>query len=81
MKITITKCFCDVCKKETEQLTEVVYPVIFHTEQTEGRACSPYISKEKIELCEECERKVLVLHGFGAQGINSYSIAEPPKGE
>ena len=81
MKTTIVKCFCDVCKTETEKLTEVVYPVIFHTEQTEGRACSPYISKEKIELCDKCAEKVLMLHGFGAQGINSYSIAEQPKGE
>lgn len=74
MKVTITKCICDVCKREVEKVTEVVYPVIFHTEQTEGRSCSPYISKEKLDLCEGCADKVLVLHGWGAQGVNHYSI-------
>ena len=81
MKVTITKCICDVCKKEVEKVTEVNYPVIFHTEQTEGRSCSQYISKEKLDLCDECAEKVLVLHGWGAQGLNEYSIQKPPKGE
>lgn len=76
MKIHIEKLACDVCKKEVGKVTEVVYPVIFHTEQTEGKSCSPYISKEKLDLCDDCAAKVLMLHGRGAQGFNDYTIAE-----
>lgn len=76
MKIKIEKLVCDVCKKEVKKVTEVNYPVIFHTEQTEGRSCSPYISQNKIDLCDECAEKVLMLHGVGAQGFNDYTIVE-----
>ena len=80
-RVVIEKYICDVCKKEVEKVTEVNYPVIFHTDQTEGRSCSPYISKEKLDLCDECAEKLLILHGWGAQGINQYEIHKPPKGE
>ena len=80
-RVVIEKCICDVCKKEVEKVTEVNYPVIFHTDQTEGRSCIPYISKEKLDLCDECAEKLLILHGWGAQGINQYEIHKSPKGE
>ena len=79
MRLVIEKCICDVCKKEVERITTVNYPVIFHTEQTEGRSCSPYISKEKLDLCDECAERVLMLDGWGAQGVNSYDIRKQPK--
>ena len=79
MRLVIEKCICDVCKKEVERITTVNYPVIFHTEQTEGRSCSPYISKEKLDLCDECAERVLMLDGWGAQGVNSYYIRKQPK--
>ena len=81
MRVVMEKRICDVCKKEVENVTEVNYPVIFHTEQTEGKCCSQYISKEKLELCDECAEKLLMLHGWGAQGLNHYEIYKPPKGE
>ena len=46
MKQTITKTFCDICENEMP-VTTVPYPVIFTTEQTEGRPCKPYISVKK----------------------------------
>lgn len=79
--IEIEKCICDVCKKEVEKITTVNYPVIFHTDQTEGRSCSPYISQEKLDLCNECTERILMLDGWGAQGVNSYDTRKPPKGE
>ena len=79
MRLVIEKCICDICKKEVERITTVNYPVIFHTEQTEGRSCSPYISKEKLDLCDECAERVLMLDGWGAQGVNSYDIRKQQK--
>ena len=77
MKKIIEQYFCDLCGKQAE--VEVLnYPVIFHTEQTEGRSTEPYIRNERIEACQECIKKVLVLHGYGAQGLNRYEI-RPPK--
>ena len=81
MRFVIEKCICDVCKKEVERITTVNYPVIFHTEQTDGRSCNPYISKEKLDLCNECTKRILMLDGWGAQGVNSYTIRKPQKGE
>ena len=66
MRLVIEKCICDVCKKEVEKITTVNYPVIFHTEETEGRSCSPYISKEKLDMCDECIERVLMLDGWGS---------------
>lgn len=76
MKKTTVQYFCDVCRREVDHLTEVKYPVIFHTEQTEGKPCSPYISYNKIEFCTECYGKAMRLHGEGAQGYNDYSFEE-----
>lgn len=81
MTVVITKRICDVCKNEVKSVTEVDYPVIFHTEQTEGKSCSPYISKQRLDLCDKCAEKVLMLHGWGAMGINRYSVHEESKGE
>lgn len=78
MKKVTTKYYCDICKKEiTGARDESKYPIIFHTEQTEGRGCQPYISHESVDLCEECRGKVIVLHAWGAQGNNRYEIRYP----
>lgn len=74
MRKIIEICSCDVCKKETGKLTEVKYPVMFHTEQTEGKSCSPYISYNKIDMCDSCADLILRLDGWGAQGYNDYKI-------
>ena len=76
MRKTTVQCFCDVCRKEVDELREVTYPVIFHTEQTEGKSCSAYFSYEKIEFCDECLEKALRLHGEVAQGYNNYRFEE-----
>lgn len=76
MKKTTVQYFCDVCRNEANKLTEIKYPVIFHTEQTEGRSCSPYISTQLLECCDSCINKILRLHGWGAQGDNDYKIKD-----
>lgn len=75
MKKTIEKYFCDVCGKEA-RVQHVNYPVVFHTEQDEGRACPPYIAQKMLELCQDCLLKALVIDGVGAQGINTYTMRE-----
>jgi hypothetical protein len=72
MKKEIT--YCDVCKKETQIKTKTL-PVIFTTEQTEGRSCKPYLETNRIDICEECGRLIIsgnFLYGTGAQGHNQY---------
>lgn len=70
----ITQWYCDVCKKEVEKPNTAVVPVRFLTEQTEGRSCDPYVRNEKLDFCEGCFDKILVLNAVGAQGYNDYSF-------
>lgn len=76
MKKKITLYICDVCKKEVEEkdLRSLSLPVMFHSDQTEGKPCSPYISIEKMDICKECLNKAVTIHGMGAQGVNTYKI-------
>ncbi len=56
---------------------------IFHTEQCEGRTCKPYISNEKLDICDECYKVVLggnFIHGWGAMGYNTYELKGRAKG-
>ena len=74
MRKTIEKIYCDICGAECDKVKEINYPVIFHTEQTEGRSCAPYISNTKIDVCTECCKKILKLSATGAQGYNHYEM-------
>lgn len=79
MKKEIT--YCDVCKKETH-IKEKPVPVIFITERTEGRSCKPYIEFNKIDICSECDKRVLegnFIYGSGAQGHNQYGFRNLPE--
>ena len=71
-KITETF-YCDICKTECK-IIQVNYPVLFYTEQTEGRSCKPYISYQKIEVCPNCCDQILKVSATGAQGFNDYKI-------
>ncbi len=66
MKKTIEQYFCDVCGEQSD-VVQVNYPVIFHTDQTEGRSSNPYISQEKLELCPKCLERAVKIHGWGNQ--------------
>lgn len=76
MKKTIEKYFCDICGKEAKDIKHLIYPVIFQTEQTEGRNVEPYIYNTNIDVCPNCCKKILKLSATGAQGYNSYSIID-----
>jgi hypothetical protein len=72
-KITETL-ICDICKTENSNCEQIKYPVLFFTEQTEGKTCDPYISCETIDCCPGCKNKILKVVAHGAQGINRYQI-------
>lgn len=72
-KVTETY-ICDICKREDSTVTKINYPVVFHTEQTEGKAVNSYISQEEIDVCDDCLCKICKLDGYGAQGHNDYYI-------
>jgi hypothetical protein len=64
---------CDVCNKEEVKMQTISYPVLFTTD-TEGKTCKPYISQEKLDLCNSCLDKIVKLQGSGAQGHNTYKL-------
>lgn len=50
-------------------------PVVFLTEQNEGRSSKPYFDNAKIDVCPECYKRLLEeypITGYGAQGYNTY---------
>jgi hypothetical protein len=71
---TITKHTCDLCKEPATKLQQRV-PVVFTTEQTEGRPCNPHLTFETLDLCEGCLQRIVErspLTAYGAQGCNTY---------
>ncbi len=78
MKKTIEKYYCDICGAEGEEkeIFSINYPVVFHTDQTEGRSCNPYISNKLFDVCGNCCEKILKVSAVGAQGYNKYSIVD-----
>jgi hypothetical protein len=73
MKRIVEKFYCDVCHAEAVT-QEVNYPVIFLSEQTEGRPVKPYISQERLDICDACAQRMLMLEGYGAQGNNVFEF-------
>jgi hypothetical protein len=69
---------CDICKVVSQKsFIEEKLPIIFHTEQNEGRSCEPYLEFLKLDVCANCYQKILkgyAIHAEGAQGYNSYYL-------
>ena len=78
------KIYCDIknCKNEipnVKNYTKKQLDIIFTTEQTEGRPTKPYLTRENLDLCDNCYEKVLrenYIYGSGAQGYNEYKFWE-----
>lgn len=71
---TITKYTCDICQEPAKFLQQRV-PVVFITEQTEGRPCRPHLTAKTLDLCERCFQRIVdsyPLKASGAQGTNTY---------
>lgn len=80
--------YCDVCKAVLPYSFEKDFnkkiPVIFTTEQTEGRSVEAYFQYEEIDICKECEKRALsgeAIFASGAQGYNTYQfkISQEPE--
>lgn len=67
-------CTCDICRKETQNFKTINYPVLFLTDQTDGSGVKPYISQQKLDVCQDCLYKIIMLKGRGAMGNNTYII-------
>lgn len=88
MKILKIDCKCDLCKTTKSYINDNQYkddfkelniPVVFVTEQDEGRPCKPYLSNETILLCNKCYEKFIEKYpviAIGAQGYNTYKFME-----
>lgn len=75
---------CDVKGCENEEAEAVVLPVIFVTEQTEGRSSKPHIDRNaKLDICSDCNQYMLEKREFltaaGAQGNNRFWFASKEK--
>jgi hypothetical protein len=73
---------CDICNsliKEYNHKSKQVR-VIFTTEQTEGRGVKPYFTKETIDICKECDKKLenynTYITAHGAMGHNTYKLVK-----
>lgn len=79
MQKQTTSYFCDICKKETEKdnvKSISRMPVIFTTEQTEGRSVEPYLDFVSIDICNKCLAKSIKIKASGAMGYNNYRIVD-----
>lgn len=72
MKESIEIITCDLCGSKVDGIVNVSYPVLFMTDQNEGRSCVPYIEEKKLDLCPECLEKSCRITAQGAQGYNIY---------
>ena len=75
MKIEIHKCDILNCSTNEQKVVNINLQVIFETDQTEGRSCTPYLTIVNIDLCKCCYNKILsgnYVHAHGAQGYNTY---------
>ena len=83
MEVVTKKRFCDVCGKEIEntERNPISYPVMFETEQTEGRATTPHVSQKLLDLCNSCITAAIRIWAHGAQGHNQYRIKESTDGK
>ena len=79
--MTKTSIICDICGNEISvsdknsanpQNHKVTVPIIFHTNQEDGRPVEPYVSFESIDICNECLMRLTNLHAGGCQGYNEY---------
>ena len=50
------------------------FPVLFTTEQNEGRSCKPYITFENMDVCNKCLFALVRVKGWGAQGFKNYEL-------
>ena len=58
MRKTIEEIKCDVCNRPmNDKTTELT--IVFTTEQNEGRPCTPYLTNGKVDLCDDCKKKIL----------------------
>jgi ribosome-binding protein aMBF1 (putative translation factor) len=73
METKITK--CDICGKIIKNnLQKYIIPILFTTEQTEGRNHKPYIDFKQLDVCDECLLNSTNITGCGCMGYNKYKF-------
>ena len=79
IKIIVT---CDIKNYDNKNAENQKLQVIFLTEQTESKSSKPYITQEKLDICQKCIQKICkgqVIYGYGAQGFNTYELKDLSK--
>ena len=67
MKEVITRCLCDICKKEGAKTYHVLTYRTF--DSTDGRSWynPAKVCEEEMDLCDDCARKATNIHSIGVQ--------------
>lgn len=72
--------YCDICDSNGTVYLNKATPVVFVTEQTEGRMVDPYLTLQAMDICSECLKRMAnnreLPTGSGAQGRNKYWFNE-----
>ena len=66
---------CDLCGRQLAEgdMTHLDnVPVLFTTEQTEGRQVTPYVEQVPLDLCHDCVDHLVNVYAIGAMGYNKY---------
>ena len=75
MRTNVEIVTCDLCGRRRDCII-IRYPVVFETDQTEGKSCEPYVSYTELDVCPECRRRVLMVRATVAMGCNEYRVVE-----
>lgn len=67
---------CDICGAGFSERRSVNVPVLWVTEQDDGRGCDPHFGVEALDLCEACADRVHVVEASGAMGRNAYRFRD-----
>lgn len=76
--VKVSETYCDI--KDCPNVSykdDLRLPVVFTTEQTEGKSSAPYIDMCELDLCKEHYNDFLFtspLTAIGAQGHNEYRL-------
>lgn len=74
MRKSIEIVTCDLCGAQGEDVVSIKYPVVFLTEQNEGRPCKSYVNISDIDVCPDCKKRILRVNATGCMGFNEYKV-------
>lgn len=65
---------CDICGTEVDQYAvfHAELPVMFTTNQNDGKPHDPYVDVAHVDLCPDCLDRCVTVEASGMMGVNKY---------